>query len=59
MNYLTETVISLLKVDLCDIWVSISYSDQILGKRESQTRKVFNSPGISFRGYLINFCGFE
>ena len=29
-----------------DIRISISYFDQILGKRESQTRLVFNFTGI-------------
>ena len=28
--------------DICDTWLSISYSEQLLGKRESQTRQVFN-----------------
>ena len=33
--------------------VSLSYSNQILGKRESQTRQVFNFAGIE------NFCGYK
>ena len=41
IKYVTETLISLLFV-VCDIRVSISYFDQILGKRESQTRQVFD-----------------
>ena len=39
---LTETLISLLFIEICDIRVSLSYFDQILGKRESQTRQIFN-----------------
>ena len=38
---LQKLLISLLFV-VCDIRVSISYFDQILGKRESQTRQVFD-----------------
>ena len=33
-----ESLISLLQAEICDIQVSISYFDQILGKRESQAR---------------------
>ena len=29
-----------------DMWVSISYFDQVLGKRESQTRHVLNFASI-------------
>ena len=36
IKYVTETLISLLWIEICDIWVSI-YSDKILGNRESQT----------------------
>ena len=38
----TETLISLLYVETRDIRVSISYFDQILRERESQTPQVFN-----------------
>ena len=31
--------------EICDIQISISYIDQILGKRESQTQQVFNFVG--------------
>ena len=33
-------------VEICDILVSISYFDQILGKTASQTRQAFNYAGI-------------
>ena len=36
-------------VQICDVWVSISYFNQILGKRESQTQHVL----------ILQFCGFE
>ena len=45
IKYVTETLISLLWIEICDIRVSI-YSDKILGNRESQTRHVFNFAGI-------------
>ena len=45
IKYVTETLISLLWIEICDIGVSI-YSDKILGNRESQTRHVFNFAGI-------------
>ena len=51
IKYVTETQISL---EISDVQVSISYFDQILGKRESETRQVFNFAGIeTFRGYKI------
>ena len=35
IKYVTETLILLLKANICDVEISISYFDQILGKRES------------------------
>ena len=52
---LQKLLISLLFV-VCDIRVSISYFDQILGKRESQTRQVFDFVILwlkILRGYKI------
>ena len=34
------------KLEISDIRVSISYFDQILGKKESQTWQLFNFAGI-------------
>ena len=48
IKYVTETLSSLLYAEICDIQVSMSCFDQILGKRESQTQQVFNPVGISF-----------
>ena len=45
IKYVTETLISVLLVEICDISVSISYFGQILGKRE-----LSNSAGINFAG---------
>ena len=42
IKYVTETLISFLQVETCDKQVLISQFDQILGKKESQTRQVFN-----------------
>ena len=46
IKYVTETLVSLLFVEICDIRVSISYYGKILAKRESQTWQVFNFAGI-------------
>ena len=45
--------------DMRYIWVSISYFDQILWKRECQTRQVFHFAGIKFRGFVVlkHFAG--
>ena len=45
-KYPKETLISLLQVEICDMWVSISYFDHVLGKRKSQTQHVLNFTGI-------------
>ena len=52
IKYVTETLISLLWIEICDIWVSI-YSDKILGNRESQTWHVFNFVGIKFHDFEV------
>ena len=41
MKYVTETLISLIKVGYAIYGYQYQY-DQILGKRESQTRQAFN-----------------
>ena len=46
IKYVTETLISSLKVEIYNRRVSISYFDQVLGKRESQTRQVLNFADI-------------
>ena len=43
VKYVTENLISLLPVEICNVRVSISYFDQILGKRKYQSRQ-----GLSF-----------
>ena len=49
----------LLSVEICDMRVSISYFDQVSGKRESQTRQVFNFAGIYFHNFVVLlFCNF-
>ena len=53
MKYVTETLISLLQVEICNIWVSISYFDQILGNMESQTQQVFNFTGFQFQDFVV------
>ena len=53
MKYVTETLISLLQVEICNIWVSISYFDQILGNMESQTQQVFNFTSIQFHDFVV------
>ena len=53
MKYVTETLISLLQVEICNIWVSISYFDQILGNMESQTQQVFNFTGVQFHDFVV------
>ena len=40
-------------VDICDMRSSISYFDQILGKRESQTRQEFNSAILWFWNFFV------
>ena len=49
----TEILISWLQVDICDIRVSISYFDQILRKREPQTRQGFNFANIYFHEIVV------
>ena len=59
IKYVSETLISLLQVEICNMRLSISYFDQTLGKRESQTWQGFNFPGIWLRDFvvLILFAG--
>ena len=42
-----QKLISWLRVQMCNIKVSISYFDQILGKRESQTWQLLNFAGTN------------
>ena len=49
---LEKLLISSLYVEICVIQVSVSYFDQILGKRESQTRQVFNFAILWFWNFL-------
>ena len=52
-KYATESLVSLLQVEIYDIQVSISNFDQILGKTDSQTRQVFNFADIWFRDFVV------
>ena len=53
IKYVSETLISLLQVEICNMRLSISYFDQ------SQTWQGFNFPGIWLRDFvvLILFAG--
>ena len=53
IKHVIEILILLLEVDICDIWVTISYFDQILGERESQTWQVLNFVGIQFHEFVV------
>ena len=46
IKHVTETLILLLCVEIYNIGISLSYFDQIIGIRESQTWQVFNFAGI-------------
>ena len=48
----TETLILLPYAEISDMLVSISYFDQVFGKRKSETRHVLNFEGIQFRDFV-------
>ena len=53
IKYVTESLILLLLVEICEMWVSVSYFHHILAKRESQTWHALNFVGIQFRDFVV------
>ena len=53
IKYVTETLILVLLVEICDIRVLISYLDQILGKRQLSNSAGIQFCGIQFRDFLV------
>ena len=51
IKYVTETLILLLKANICDVQISISYFDRILGNRESETQQVFNFASLWYGNF--------